>query len=62
MSNQAALPTLSKFIMPVAVATMPPMTMPSSTEMLAMKPLANLAISRIETSTMADTATPDSLA
>ena len=39
-------------------ATTPPMTMPSSTEMLAMKPLANLTISRIDTSTIAAMPTP----
>ena len=35
------------------MATTAPMMMPSSTEMLATKPLANLAISRIDTSTRA---------
>ena len=38
-SNQAALATLSKFIMPMAVASTLPTTMPSSTEMLLRKPL-----------------------
>ena len=52
-SNQLALATFSKPIMPAAVAMTPPMTMPSSTEMLATKPRAYLAISRMETSTMA---------
>ena len=52
-SNQFALPTLSKFMRPAAVAITPPMTMPSSTEMLAMKPRANFAMSRMAASTMA---------
>ncbi len=39
-SNQCALPTLSKFILPIAMATAQPATIPSSTEMLATKPLA----------------------
>ena len=50
-SNQPALATLSKFIRPMAVAMTPPMTMPSSTEMLATKPRAYLAISKMDTST-----------
>ena len=37
-SNQCALATLSKFILPIAMATAQPATMPSSTEMLATKP------------------------
>ena len=57
-SNHLALATLLKFIMPLAVATTPPITMPSSTEMLPMKPLANLAISSMETSTMLATQMP----
>ena len=62
MSNQGALPTLSKFIMPAAVATTPPTTMPSSTEMLAMKPRVNRAISRMVASTMTEIPRPDSAA
>ena len=42
----------------MATAITAPMTMPSSTEMLAMKPLANLAISRMDTSTTAEMPTP----
>ena len=57
-SNHAALPTLSKFISPMAVATTPPMRIPSSTEMLAMKPFAYLAITRMDTSTSAAMPTP----
>ena len=45
-SNQCALPTLSKFILPIAMATAQPATMPSRTEMLATKPLAYLTSSR----------------
>ena len=52
-SNQCALATLSKLIKPATVAITPPITMPSSTEMLATKPLAYLAISRIDTNTIA---------
>jgi len=51
--NHAALPTLSKLIMPIAAATTPPITMPKSTEMLLIKPLKNLEIIKIETSTKA---------
>ena len=50
-SNQFALPTLSKFILPIAMATAQPATMPSSTEMLATKPLLYLTSSRMNTST-----------
>ncbi len=57
-SNQAALPTFSKVMRPMTVATAPPITMPSSTEMLATKPLANLTMSRIDTSTSAEMPTP----
>jgi len=52
-SIQPALATLSKFILPSAIATAQPATMPSSTEMLAMKPLPNFTSSRITTSTKA---------
>ncbi len=55
-SNQCALATLSKFILPIAMATAQPATMPSSTEMLAMKPLAYFTSSRMNTSTAAATA------
>ena len=50
-ANQAALATLSKFMSPIAVATTPPITIPSNTEMLAMKPLAKRVIKRIEINT-----------
>ncbi|MCY1561017.1 hypothetical protein D9M68_982260 [compost metagenome] len=53
MSNQWALATFSNVIRPAAVAITPPITMPSSTEMLATKPLAYLAISRMAARTMA---------
>ena len=53
--NQAASPTLAKFMVPMATAITAPITMPKSTAMLAMKPLPNLAIMRIEISTMAET-------
>ena len=54
--NQAASPTLSKFILPSATAITAPTMMPRSTEMLARKPLAKRAIARIATSTMAEIA------
>ena len=57
-SNHSALLTLSKFISPISVATTAPMTMPSSTEILATKPLANLAISRMDRSTSAEMPMP----
>ena len=47
-SNQPALATFSKLIRPMAVATTPPMMMPSSTEMFDTKPFAYLAISRMD--------------
>ena len=56
--NHSALPTLSKFIKPMAEATTPPMTMPNSTEILAMKPLAYFEINKIEASTKAAMPTP----
>ena len=52
-SNQFALATLSKFILPIAMATAQPATMPSSTEMLATKPFMYLTNSSITTSTKA---------
>ena len=57
-SNQEALATLSKFMNPIATLTTPPTTMPSSTEMLEMKPLPYLAISRMDASTSAAMPTP----
>ena len=42
----------------MAAAATAPITMPSSTEMLATKPLANFTISRIDTSTSAEMPTP----
>ncbi|MOA50416.1 hypothetical protein D3C78_1734230 [compost metagenome] len=51
MSNQSAWPIFSNVMMPVAEATMAPITMPSNTEMLAMKPRVNLTISRMDVST-----------
>jgi hypothetical protein len=55
-SNQCALPTLSKCILPIAAASTQPATMPSSTEMLARKPLVYFTSSRMKTSTAAATA------
>ena len=55
-SNQPALPTLSKFILPMPKATTQPNTMPSSTEMLATKPLAYFTSKRMPMSTAAATA------
>ena len=62
MSKSGALTTLSKFILPVIVATTPPMTMPINTAMFETKPLAKRAISRIDTSTSAAIPTPASSA
>ena len=55
-SNQCALPTLSKFILPMAMVTAHPATMPSKTEMLATKPLAYFTSSRMNSKTAAATA------
>ena len=52
-SNQCALPTLSKFILPMPAAITQPTTMPSSTEMLATKPRVYFTSSRMNTSTTA---------
>ena len=52
-SNQAALATLSKPILPRPTATTQPATMPSNTAMLAMKPRPYLEISRMVPSTKA---------
>jgi hypothetical protein len=52
-SNQCALPTLSKFILPRAIAIAQPPTMPSSTEMLAMKPFMKRTSNRMKTKTVA---------
>jgi hypothetical protein len=49
-STQCALATLSKFILPSAIAIAQPATMPSSAEMLAMKPFMYFTSSRTMTS------------
>ena len=50
-SKLLALATFSKVILPMPVANTHPATMPSSTAMLAMKPLPYFTSSRITTST-----------
>ena len=57
-SNHWALATFSNDIIPMPTATTAPMMMPSSTEILAMKPLPNLAISRMDSSTRPEMPTP----
>ncbi len=58
-ANQSAEATFSKCIMPSEAVTMPPITMPSRTAMLARKPLPNLDISRIDARTIAEITMPD---
>lgn len=53
MSNQCAVATLAKLILPSSAASAQPATMPSSTEMLATKPRAYFTSSRMKTSTTA---------
>ncbi len=54
MPTHGACVTPSMFTRPSANAMMKPATMPSSTEILARKPLANLLMSRINISTSSD--------
>ncbi|MNZ97732.1 hypothetical protein D3C78_1169870 [compost metagenome] len=56
--NHWASATLWKSIRPMEAVAMPPITMPSSTEMLAMKPLPKREISRMDSSTRAEMPTP----
>ena len=57
-SNQAAVATLSKCMMPSAAASSAPATIPSSTDTLATKPRPHRMSARITASTKAEMPSP----